>query len=171
MVAPLCVFWYLNDTKDLQLGVGGEVEGAVECYVDSDYAGCPDDLQTTSGLIITFRGAVDSTWRKQRSTAQSTTNAEYYAFEVGCIRLNHISHHSNMLSIPTIPHVFSVSQSLIISIKNRIYSGNALTHIANKYNLAEDQTRDGGIDLSYVPTASQSHCRSLPAGNKVLQWE
>jgi len=72
MVALKRVFRYLNGTKDWRLGfrgalrgaLGGEGEGALGCYVDSDNAGCPDDYKLTSGLVITFGGAVDSRSRK-----------------------------------------------------------------------------------------------------------
>jgi hypothetical protein len=57
MVALKPVFRYLNGTKDWRLRFGGE--GAHRCYVDSDYAGCPDDYKSTIGLVITFGGAVD----------------------------------------------------------------------------------------------------------------
>ena len=174
MVALEHVFRYLNGTKDWRLGfggalrgalggalgealgesiLGGEGEGALRCYVDSDYAGCPDDCKSTSGLVITFGGAVDWRTRKQKLTAQSTTDAEYYAFGIGCMRLTPIWHVLNELGIPTIPHVFFDSQSLIASIKNRIYCGTAVAHIATKYYLAADMAKDGEIDLSYVPTA------------------
>jgi len=129
MVALKRVFRYLNGTKDWRLrfggapggapggalgralggGLGGEAEGALRCYVDLDYAGCPDDYKSTSGLVITFGGAVDWRSRKQKSTAQSTNDAEYYAFGVGCMRLTQISHLLNELGIPMIPHVFSDS--------------------------------------------------------------
>jgi len=72
MVAPKHVFQYLNGTKDWRVSFGGalggalgesthraQVEGALTCYVDSDNAGCPDDYKSTSGLVITFGGAVD----------------------------------------------------------------------------------------------------------------
>jgi hypothetical protein len=69
----------------------------------------------------------------------------------------------NELGIPTIPHVFSDSQSLIASIKNRIYRGTAVAHIATKYYLAADMARDGEIDLSYVPTAEMlADCFTKP---------
>jgi hypothetical protein len=129
MVALKRVFRYLKGTKDWRLHFGaalgestlrgqGGGESAIRCYVNSDYAGCPDDSKSISGLVITFGGAVNWQSRKQKSTAQSTTDAEYYAFGVGCMRLTHISHRLNELGIPTIPHVFSDSQSMIASIKN-----------------------------------------------------
>jgi len=175
MVALKHVFRYLNGTKDwcLRFGgalgegaLGGEGEGALRCYVDLDYAGCPDDYKSTSGLVITFGGAVDWRSRKQKSTAQSMTDAEYYAFGVGCMRLTQISHLLNELGIPMIPHVFSDSQSLIASIKNRIYRGTAVAHIATKYYLAADMAREGEIDLSYVPTAEMlADCFTKPLPN------
>jgi len=69
------------------------------------------------------------------------------------MRLTQISDLLNELGIPTTPHVFSDSQSLMESITNRIYRETAVAHIATKYYLAADMGRDGGIDLSYVPTA------------------
>jgi hypothetical protein len=87
------------------------------------------------------------------STAQSMTNAEYYAFEVDSMRLTQISHLLNELGMPTIPLIFSGSQSPIASIKNGIYCGTAVTHIVTKYHLAADMPRDREIDLNCVPTA------------------
>jgi len=163
MVVLKRVFRYLNGTKNWRLHFGGEAEGAPRCYVDSDYAGCPDDYKSTSGLVITFGGAVDWRSRKQKATAQSTTDAEYYAFGVGCMRLTHVSHLLNELGIPTIPHVFADSQSLIASIKNRIYRRTAVAHIATKYYFAADMARDGEIDLSYIPTAEMlADCFTKP---------
>jgi len=69
------------------------------------------------------------------------------------MRPTQISNLLNELGIPTIPHVFSNSQLLIASIKNRIHRGTAVAHIAPKYYLAADMARDGEIDLSYVPNA------------------
>jgi hypothetical protein len=170
MVSLKPVFQYLNGTKDWRLRFGGalggalrgalgestlrgEGSGALRYYVNSHYVGCPDGNTSTSGLVITFGGAVDWRSRKQRSTAQSTTDAEYYAFVLGCMRLTQITHFLNELSILTIPHMFYNSQLLIASIKNRIYCGTAVAHIATKYYIAADNPRDGEIDLSYAPTA------------------
>jgi hypothetical protein len=99
MVALKRMFRYLNCTKDWHLRFGGE--SALRCYVDLDYAGCPDDYTPTSGLVITFAGSVDWRSRKQKSTAQSTTDAEYHAFGVGCMRLTRMSHFMKELGVPT----------------------------------------------------------------------
>jgi hypothetical protein len=158
MVAPRDVFQYRNGTKDWRLrsgeAFGGSLEGesTLGCYIDSDYAGCPDDCKSRCGLVITFGGAIDWRSREHKSTAQSTTNVESSAFGVSCMTLTQISYTLNKLGIPTIHHLFSDSQLLIASIKNRIYRRTAGAHIATKYYLAADMARDGEIDLSYVPT-------------------
>jgi hypothetical protein len=76
MVALNRVFRYLNGRKDWRLrfggalggalgrALGGEAESALGWYVDSDYAGCLDDYISTSGLVITFGGAVN--WRSRK---------------------------------------------------------------------------------------------------------
>jgi len=149
--------------------LGGEAASALRCYIDSDYAGCPDDNKSTSGLVITFGGAVDWRSRKQKSTALSMTDVEYYVFRVGCMRLTEILHLLKEVGIPTIPHGFSDSQSLIASIKNRIYRRTAVALIATKYYLAPDMAGDGEIDLSYVPTAEMlTNCFTKPMPKPAL---
>jgi hypothetical protein len=69
------------------------------------------------------------------------------------MRLTQTSHILNELGIATIPHQFSNSQSLIVSITNRIYLGTAVANIATMHYLGSDMVRAGEIDLSYVPTA------------------
>jgi hypothetical protein len=64
------------------------------------------------------------------------------------MRLTQISHLLNELGIPTSPHVFSDSQSLIASINHRVFRGTAVAHIATKFYLAADIARNREIDLS-----------------------
>jgi len=68
------------------------------------------------------------------------------------MRLTQISHLLRELGITMIPQVFSDSQSPIASIKNRIYRGAAVAHIATKYYLAAYLARDGEINVSYILT-------------------
>jgi len=176
MVALKHVFRYLNGTKDWRLRFGralggalgdstltGEGEDALRCFVDSDYAGGLDDYKLTSGLVIFFVGAVNWRLRKQKLTAQSTTDTKYFAFGVGYIRLTQISYLLNKLGISTILHVFSNSQWLTAIIKTRILSGTAVAHIATQFYLATDMGRDGEINWSYISTAEMlADCFTKP---------
>ena len=53
MAALKRVFRYFNGMKDWRLLFdGGEGEGALGCYVDLDYAGCPDHYKFTIAQVI-----------------------------------------------------------------------------------------------------------------------
>jgi len=50
--------------------------GALWCYVNYDHAGYHNDYKSRNRPVITFRGAVNRGSRKQKFTAQSTTDAK-----------------------------------------------------------------------------------------------
>ncbi|CAA7270357.1 unnamed protein product [Cyclocybe aegerita] len=54
-------------------------------YSDSDYAGDPDTMRSTSGYVFTMAGG-PVTWssKRQPTTASSTTEAEYMALNRAC---------------------------------------------------------------------------------------
>jgi hypothetical protein len=111
MIVLKHVFRYLNGRNDWCLHCSPEC--ALGCCFDWDYAGCLEDFKSTSALVIPSRGAVDWRLRKQKSTAQSTTDSEYYAFGVGSLRLTPIFHLSNKHAILNIRQVFLDAHSLI----------------------------------------------------------
>jgi len=123
MVAPKCVFCYLDGTKDWHLHFWGalEWESAQRCYVNPDCTGSSEDFKLTSWLDITFGGAVDWGSSMQRLTTQYTTDAEYYAFGAGRMRPTQNSEFLYEFGIPTNLRVFSNSQSQNASIKKEIY--------------------------------------------------
>ena len=148
------VFRYLNGTRDWTLSFGG-TDGRIKAYADSDYAGDPDDSKSTAGLCVVFGGVIDWRSKKQKSAAQSTTDAEYYAFGIGCMRMTQIIHLLLEFGIGNAngkPIMFTNSKSMLESVKARIYRGTAVAHIATKYHLAADMVRDGEIELEYVPS-------------------
>jgi len=161
IVAVKRVFLYLSGKKDWHLDFWGE--GVLKCYVDSDCAECPDDYRLTSELVITFRGVVDWQSRKQMFTTQFTNDTTYDSLGVGCMRVSQMSHLLNELAILSTPPVFTNSQTLMASIRFRIYCWTALVHVETKYWLAADMARDEEINLCYVPTANMlTDCFTKP---------
>jgi hypothetical protein len=80
------VLRYLQGTKDYMLTYKKSDQLEVIGYSDSDFAGCPDDRKSTSGLIFMMAGGAIS-WKsvKQTLTATSTMEAEYVAcYEATC---------------------------------------------------------------------------------------
>ena len=93
MVALKRMFQYLNCIKNWQLPVGGAIagalgralaestlraegEGVLRCYVDLDHTGCPDDYKWSCRMVNMVGEADDWNSRKQKLTAQSTTDAK-----------------------------------------------------------------------------------------------
>ena len=52
--------------------------------MDPDYGGDPGELKYTSRLCMILGGAINWRSMKGKPAAQSTTNAEYNVFKIGC---------------------------------------------------------------------------------------
>ncbi|XP_043702992.1 secreted RxLR effector protein 161-like [Telopea speciosissima] len=79
-VAAKKVMRYLKGTKDFMLTYKRSDSLDVVGYTDVDFAGCPEDLKSTSGYVFLMVGGAIS-WKsvKQTLTASSTMQAEYVA--------------------------------------------------------------------------------------------
>ncbi|GKE04902.1 integrase, catalytic region, zinc finger, CCHC-type containing protein [Tanacetum coccineum] len=74
------VFWYLKGTINMGLWYPKDTAMVLTAYTDADHAGCQDTRRSTSGSAQ-FLGDKLVSWssKKQKSTAISTTEAEYIA--------------------------------------------------------------------------------------------
>ena len=74
------VLRYLKGTSDLKLIYDGERRNGLYGYSDASWGDDPDDRHSTAGYVYLLADAAIS-WcsRKQRTAAQSTTEAEYMA--------------------------------------------------------------------------------------------
>ena len=70
------------------------------------------------------------------------------------MRRTQISHHLNKLGIPTITHLFSDSQSLFMSIKNRICHQSAVAHTSAK---TFPSGRNGSVRVDALRESRQRH--------------
>ncbi|CCX04416.1 Similar to Copia protein; acc. no. P04146 [Pyronema omphalodes CBS 100304] len=103
---------------------------------------------------MTFGGAFDWRSRKQKFTAQSTTDAEYYTFGSGCMRLaqlNHILAEIRILGLAK-PLLLYDNKGCLDSIKHGKYRGTTVAHIATKYQLAVEMLSQGLITASWIPS-------------------
>ncbi|GKF56778.1 hypothetical protein Tco_0170315 [Tanacetum coccineum] len=78
------VFWYLRGTINWGLWYLKDTAMALTAYVDADHVSCQDTRRSTLGSAQFLRDKLVS-WssKKQKSTAISTTEAEYIAMS-GC---------------------------------------------------------------------------------------
>ncbi|GJS45599.1 retrovirus-related pol polyprotein from transposon TNT 1-94 [Tanacetum coccineum] len=92
------IFRYLKGTIHMGLWYPKDSGFALKAFADADYAGCQDTRRSTSGSAQ-FLGDRLVSWslKKQKSTAISTTEAEYIALS----RLFNIPDLSTLISITT----------------------------------------------------------------------
>ncbi|GJX99602.1 retrovirus-related pol polyprotein from transposon TNT 1-94 [Tanacetum coccineum] len=82
------VFRYLKGTINMGLWYPKDNAMSLTAYADADHAGCQDSRRSTSGSAQFLRDRLVS-WssKKQRSTAISTTEAEYIAMSGCCAQI------------------------------------------------------------------------------------
>ncbi|GKA67494.1 hypothetical protein Tco_0767411 [Tanacetum coccineum] len=82
------VFWYLKGTINWGLWYLKDTAMALTAYADADHIGCQDTRRSTSGSAQ-FLGDKLVNWssKKQKSTAISTTEAEYIAMSGCCAQI------------------------------------------------------------------------------------
>ncbi|GJX29821.1 hypothetical protein Tco_0237900 [Tanacetum coccineum] len=82
------VIWYLKGTINMGLWYPKDNAMSLTAYADADHAGCQDSRRSTSGSAQFLRDRLVS-WssKKQRSTAISTTEAEYIAMSGCCAQI------------------------------------------------------------------------------------
>jgi hypothetical protein len=118
------VLRYLQKTKDFMLTYRSSDLLEVVGYADADYAGCADDLKSTSGYVFMMAGGAIS-WKsvKLTLTASSTMQAEYVACYEATLHVVSLRNFISRLEI-----VDSISKPLTI------YNDNSATVCFSKNN-------------------------------------
>ncbi|GKA64517.1 copia protein [Tanacetum coccineum] len=120
------IFRYLNGTINMGLWYSKDTDMSLTAYADVDHAGCQDTRRSTSGSAQ-FLGDKLVSWssKKQKSTAISSTKAEYIALS-GAIALccNNVQH-------------------------------SRAKHIDIRYHFIKEQVENGIVELYFVRTEYQ----------------
>ncbi|GJY12112.1 integrase, catalytic region, zinc finger, CCHC-type containing protein [Tanacetum coccineum] len=122
------IFRYLNETIHMGLWYSKDTDMSLTAYADIDHAGYQDTRRSTSGSAQ-FLGDKLVSWssKKQKSTAISSTKAEYIALS-GCC-----------------------SQSLWMHSQLTDYA----KHIDIRYHFIKEQVENGIVELYFVRTEYQ----------------
>ncbi|GJR49037.1 hypothetical protein Tco_1317140 [Tanacetum coccineum] len=140
-VVCLCArLWYSKDT-DMSL----------TAYADADHAGCQDTRRSTSGSAQ-FLGDKLVSWssKKQKSTAISSTEAEYIALSGCCsqilwMRSQLTDYGFKFNKIP----LYCDNKSAIALCCNNVQYSRA-KHIDIRYHFIKDQVENGIVELYFV---------------------
>ena len=126
-------------------------------YTDSDWAGCQDDMKSTSGYAFSLGSGVWS-WstKKQTIVALSSAEAEYVAAAratAQAVWLKRVLRDLNM-KIDEPVNIYSDSKAAIAISENPI-SHNRTKHIAIKYHYTRDAVEKKEVQLIYCTSENQ----------------
>jgi hypothetical protein len=148
------VLHYLNGTRLESLKYDKYDTKPLHGYCDSDWAGDPDDNKSTTGWVFIWNGAAIS-WqsKKQRSTAQSSCEAEYYAAGMASFEVSWLWNILSELHMtPLFPiKLYSDSQSAIHLAHNPVFHDRS-KHIKTKWHYIREMIQEGLLSLEKVST-------------------
>jgi hypothetical protein len=151
------VLQYLAGMKDLCIIYRGTKIESVIGYTDADWAADKNDhCSLTRYILLLHGGVINWSSKKQPSTAQSSTEAEYVAAahatkEIIWLRtfLSEINFGQNS---PT--PLFVDNQSAIVLTKNPKFY-NWTKHIVVHFHFIHERVEDSEVTLEYVPMGDQ----------------
>ena len=148
------VFRYLKGTADLRLLYDGARGNGLYGYSDSSWGDNPDDRHSTAGYVFLLADAAIS-WcsRKQKTTAQSSTEAEYMGLaEAGnqaawyCMFLEELGYEVR----DPIPLHGDNKGSVDLSLNP--VTGRKSKHIPIKHHVIRDYIENDQVELIRTPT-------------------
>ncbi|GJW96723.1 hypothetical protein Tco_0178531 [Tanacetum coccineum] len=150
------IFRYLNGTINMGLWYSKDTDMSLTAYADADHAGCQDTRRSTSGSAQ-FLGDKLVSWssKKQKSTAISSTKAEYIALSGCCsqilwMRSQLTDYGFKFNKIP----LYCDNKSAIALCCNNVQHSRA-KHIDIRYHFIKEQVENGIVELYFVRTEYQ----------------
>lgn len=150
------VLRYLKETPNLGIKFTADSMMKLECFTDADWGGNLADRKSTSGVMCFLSGGpISFKTRKQAVVAQSTTEAEYIASNLGVREILGAKNVLEELSVKVDGVSLNMdNQSAIRLIKNAEYHQDT-KHIDIKTHFIRDHFQRGLFQLQYVPSGDQ----------------
>ncbi|GKC49288.1 retrovirus-related pol polyprotein from transposon TNT 1-94 [Tanacetum coccineum] len=150
------IFRYLKGTINMGLWYSKDTSMSLTAYADADHAGCQDTRRSTSGSAQ-FLGDKLVSWssKKQKSTAISSTEAEYISLSGCCaqilwMRSQLTDYGFQFNKIP----LYCDNKSAIALCCNNVQHSRA-KHIDVRYHFIKEQVENGIVELYFVRTEYQ----------------
>ncbi|GJX73497.1 retrovirus-related pol polyprotein from transposon TNT 1-94 [Tanacetum coccineum] len=150
------IFRYLKGTINMGLWYSKDTDMSLTAYADADHAGCQDTRRSTSGSAQ-FLGDKLVSWssKKQKSTAISSTEAEYIALSGCCsqilwMRSQLTDYGFKFNKIP----LYCDNKSVIALCCNNVQHSR-VKHIDICYHFIKEQVENGIVELYFVRSEYQ----------------
>jgi hypothetical protein len=155
-VAGKRVLRYLQRTKNYKLVFRRSDKLELEGFADADFAGCKDDLKSTSGYVFRFAGAAIS-WRsiKQPVTVASTMLAEFLACYEATSQAMWLKNFITSLNVVESIHkpvqIWNDNSATVIFAKgNKRTKASRILEV--KFLSVKEKIRDGSMALEHIST-------------------
>ncbi|CAL2237858.1 unnamed protein product [Prunus armeniaca] len=125
-------------------------------YCDSDFAGCPDDLKSTSAFVFLLAGRAIS-WKssKQSTVAASTMQAEFVACYEATIQASWLKNFITSLrvvdSIARPVQIFCDNSATVFYSRNNKRSAGT-KHLEIKFLLVREKIKQGQTQIDHIST-------------------
>ncbi|GKC20213.1 hypothetical protein Tco_1022363 [Tanacetum coccineum] len=145
------IFRYLKGTINMALWYSKDTGMSLTTYPDADHTGCKDTRRSTYAQVLGDK-LVSWSSKKQKSTAISSTEAEYIALSGCCaqilwMRSQLTDYGFQFNKIP----LYCDNKSLISLCCNNVQYSRA-KHINVRYHFIKEQVKNGIVDLYFVRT-------------------
>ncbi|GJT48941.1 hypothetical protein Tco_0975098 [Tanacetum coccineum] len=150
------IFQYLKGTINMSIWYPKDNAMLLTSYADADHTGCQDSRRSTSGSAQ-FLGDRLVSWssKKQRSTAISTTEAEYIAMSGCCAQIlwmrSQLKDYGFLFN--KIPLYCDNKSAIALSCNNVQHSRSK--HIDIRHHFIREQVENGVVELYFVETNYQ----------------
>lgn len=151
------VLRYIKGTTNFGIKYVKGAQINLQGYCDSDWAGCLDDMKSTTGYSFSLGSSVFS-WssKKQESVAQSTAEAEYVAAAMATSQVYWLRKILGDIGMKQkeATELFCDNQSAIAMSKNPVFH-NRTRHINIKYHFIREAIEEGEVQLTFCKSEDQ----------------
>lgn len=165
------ILWYVKGSIGASLLFRPSPSNCLTVYVDSDWAGDPDDRRSTTGLCI-FLGPNAVTWmsKKQSTVSRSSVEAEYQAIAYTTAELRWFCYLLRELGIrlPEAPRILTDSKFALFMVNNPVVQAKT-RHIDIDYHYVREFVASKRISISHIPSQLQVMvCQTRTQGQRLL---
>ncbi|KAK2979588.1 hypothetical protein RJ640_020080 [Escallonia rubra] len=148
---------YLRGTSAMGLFITKHSSLQLQCFSDSDWAGCPDDRRSTGGYLV-YLGNNLISWssKKQPTVARSSTESEYKAIANVTAEIMWIGSLLYELGVPkALPALLWCDNIGAIYLSSNPIFHARTKHVELDYHFVREQVKLGTLVVRFISSADQ----------------